>query len=176
MIEIRIHGRGGQGVKKASQILGRAGYLAGFQTQDFAMYGAERSGAPVTSFVRLDKKKISTRGYIFEPDYILVIDDTLNSKETLLGKKSATKIVTNSIQAGKSKNVYNIDATHIAIEETGTNKGANIAILGEFIKLFKLINLKHLKKAIEVELGKHPEALKNNISIAERAYNRIDKS
>ena len=58
MIEIRLHGRGGQGVKKASQILGRAGFLAGYYVQDFALYGAERKGAPLTSFVRLSKKPI----------------------------------------------------------------------------------------------------------------------
>ena len=64
MISIRLHGRGGQGVKKAAQILARAAYLAGYATQDFALYGAERRGAPVTSFVRMDKEKINTRGYV----------------------------------------------------------------------------------------------------------------
>jgi pyruvate ferredoxin oxidoreductase gamma subunit len=67
MISVRIHGRGGQGVKKAAQILARAAYLAGYYTQDFALYGAERRGAPVTSFVRLDKDPIKTRGYVWNP-------------------------------------------------------------------------------------------------------------
>ena len=59
MISMRIVGRGGQGVKKSAQILARAAYLAGYQTQDFAVYGAERRGAPVTSFCRIDKEKIN---------------------------------------------------------------------------------------------------------------------
>ncbi len=77
MIEIRFHGRGGQGAKVASRILGRAGFLSGLQTQDFALFGAERRGAPVVSFTRLSHEPIDQRGYIEQPNLVVVMDDAL---------------------------------------------------------------------------------------------------
>ena len=68
MIEVRFHGRGGQGVKVASRILGRAGFLSDLQVQDFALFGAERRGAPVVSFTRLSDEPIDQRGYIEGPN------------------------------------------------------------------------------------------------------------
>ena len=63
MHEIRVHGRGGQGVKTTARILGRAAFIQGMHIQDFAIYGAERRGAPVASFCRIGKEEILTRGY-----------------------------------------------------------------------------------------------------------------
>jgi pyruvate ferredoxin oxidoreductase gamma subunit len=77
MIAIRFHGRGGQGAKLASRILGRSGFLSGLEVQDFALFGAERRGAPVISFTRLSDKSIHERGYIDEPDLVVVMDDSL---------------------------------------------------------------------------------------------------
>ncbi len=77
MIEVRFHGRGGQGVKIASRILGRSGFLAGLYSQDFALFGAERRGAPVVSFTRLDRQCIDVRGYIERPTLIVLMDDSL---------------------------------------------------------------------------------------------------
>ena len=86
-------------------ILGRAGYLAKFKTQDFAMYGAERKGAPVTSFVRVDKKAINTRGHIFHPDFILILDESLDLACNLTGSKPTTKTIINSKKKYKQKNM-----------------------------------------------------------------------
>jgi pyruvate ferredoxin oxidoreductase gamma subunit len=77
MIEVRFHGRGGQGAKIASRILGRSGFLSGLYAQDFAIFGAERRGAPVVSCTRLDKQPIDTRGYIEAPNLVLVMDHSL---------------------------------------------------------------------------------------------------
>ncbi len=77
MIEVRFHGRGGQGVKIASRILGRSGFLAGLYSQDFALFGAERRGAPVVSFTRLGEQPIDTRGYIDTPTLIVLMDHSL---------------------------------------------------------------------------------------------------
>ncbi len=169
MLEIRIHGRGGQGVKKSAMILARAFYLGGYKTQDFAIYGAERRGAPVISFVRIDKKEINTRGYIFWPDYILVLDPTLDIKDCLKGAKKNTGIFVNS--AVKLGNYNTIDATGIAIEEIGTALGANVVLLGAFVRHFKKINFTALEKAIKIELKKYPpEVLNKNIRAAKRGY------
>src|SRR5512146_1897113 len=77
MIQVRFHGRGGQGAKIASRVLGRSGFLSGLQVQGFALFGAERRGAPVVSFTRLGNEPIDQRGYIDEPNLVVVIDDSL---------------------------------------------------------------------------------------------------
>ena len=77
MIEIRIHGRGGQGAVTAAQLLAIAAFYDGKQAQAFPMFGVERRGAPATSFVRIDDKKINVREQIYEPDYVIVFDPSL---------------------------------------------------------------------------------------------------
>jgi len=77
MFRIRFHGRGGQGLKTASRILGTAFFLEGYEVQDAPRYGAERRGAPIFSFVRADKKPINERGIITNPDLVVVADDSL---------------------------------------------------------------------------------------------------
>jgi 2-oxoacid:acceptor oxidoreductase gamma subunit (pyruvate/2-ketoisovalerate family) len=174
MISIRIHGRGGQGVKKAAQIIARAAYLAGYKTQDFALYGAERRGAPVTSFVRIDKKHIGTRGYVWNPDFIIVLDDSLELACHLTGRKKTTKEVVNTDKKLPIKVPYcHVDATGIAVKALGKNI-PNIATLGAFVKIFKPITFEHLSKAVEIELGlKHPEAVKKNLAAAKTCYEKV---
>ena len=77
MYRIRFHGRGGQGMKTASRILGTALFLEGYEVQDAPRYGAERRGAPIFAFVRADRKAINERGVITQPDLIIVADDSL---------------------------------------------------------------------------------------------------
>jgi pyruvate ferredoxin oxidoreductase gamma subunit len=79
MFRIRFHGRGGQGMKTASRILGTAFFKAGYQVQDAPRYGAERRGAPIFAYVRADQKTINERGIINHPDLVVVADDTLIS-------------------------------------------------------------------------------------------------
>ncbi len=175
MIEIRIHGRGGQGGKKAAQIIARAAYLSGYKTQDFAMYGAERKGAPVTSFVRIDKKGINTRGYIFEPDYIIILDETIDVNKCLKGRKPETQVIINTKKKYKNiTNVHTIDATNIAIEKTG-KAISNIAILGAFIRVFKKISINQLINAIKIEFKDKlsKEIITKNIKAAKECYDNI---
>jgi len=77
MYRIRFHGRGGQGIKMASRVLGTALFRAGFKVQDAPKYGAERRGAPIFSYVRADQHPINERGQIYSPDLVVVADDTL---------------------------------------------------------------------------------------------------
>jgi pyruvate ferredoxin oxidoreductase gamma subunit len=77
MFHIRFHGRGGQGMKTASRILGTAFFKAGYEVQDAPRYGAERRGAPISAYVRADRSAISERGIISHPDLVVVADDTL---------------------------------------------------------------------------------------------------
>ncbi|MBI4080983.1 MAG: 2-oxoacid:acceptor oxidoreductase family protein [Candidatus Lambdaproteobacteria bacterium] len=77
MFRVRFHGRGGQGVKTASRVLGTALFHAGFEVQDAPRYGAERRGAPIFAYVRADRQPIFERGVIVRPDLVVVVDDTL---------------------------------------------------------------------------------------------------
>ena len=77
MFRIRFHGRGGQGMKTASRILGSAFFHAGFEVQDAPRYGAERRGAPIFAFVRASREPIQERGIIRQADLVVVADDTL---------------------------------------------------------------------------------------------------
>lgn len=175
LCEIRIHGRGGEGVRMAAHVLGRAGFLSGMKTQDFAMYGAERRGAPVASFCRLSSEGILTRGYIFSPDYVIVLDRTLDSAECLKGLKEKGKVVVNSDKPLKQfPNAVFLDATKVAMDTIG-RPIPNIAILGAFLKITGLLPLENLKQAVREEMaGSHPEAIEGNIKACEQCYNMLD--
>lgn len=77
MLRVRFHGRGGQGAKVASRVLGTAAFLEGYYAQDFPLYGAERRGAPITAFTRISQEPILERGVISEPDIVIILDETI---------------------------------------------------------------------------------------------------
>jgi pyruvate ferredoxin oxidoreductase gamma subunit len=175
LYEIRIHGRGGEGVRMAAHVLGRAGFLSGMKSQDFAIYGAERRGAPVASFCRLSKELILTRGYIFNPDYVIVLDHTLDSETCIKGLKETGRLVVNSEAPLKQfPGAVFVDATKIAMDAIG-KPIPNIAILGAFLKLTGILPLESLKQAVREEMaGSHPEAIEGNIKACEQCYSMID--
>lgn len=99
MLRIRFHGRGGHGIKTASRILGTAAFLAGKHVQDAPIYGAERRGAAVAAFTRIDSGPIRERGTIVDPDLIIVADETLladSSTGVLCGHETASAVFVNS--------------------------------------------------------------------------------
>jgi pyruvate ferredoxin oxidoreductase gamma subunit len=104
MVRIRFHGRGGQGIKTASRILGTAFFRAGFEVQDAPVYGAERRGAPMFAYVRAAREPIRERGLIAHPDLVVVADETLAgipAANVLLGLHACTR--TSRIRAGRSR-------------------------------------------------------------------------
>ncbi len=176
MYKIRFHGRGGQGIKLAAHILARAAFLSGYQVQSFAVYGAERRGAPVESFVRMDTKEILERGYIFDPDFVVCVDDTLDMEWVVGGLKSGGIVLINT---GKypgyfsriKQKVYTVDATKVALETLGIAIPST-AILGAFVKIFKKIPLENLKEAVKREFreeGKE-EFIEKNLKAVETCY------
>jgi len=180
MYKIRLHGRGGQGIKLAAHILGRAAFLSGYQVQSFAVYGAERRGAPMTSFVRIDKKEILERDYIFDPDFVICVDDTLDVNEIMEGlSKDGFVLINTSKYPGHfspkiKQKIYTIDATKIALDTLGAPI-PNTAILGAFVKIFKKIPIETLKKAVQIELkdeNKEDLVEKNNKAV-EICYNQM---
>nr|NIP18713.1 pyruvate ferredoxin oxidoreductase [Xanthomonadales bacterium]NIX13499.1 pyruvate ferredoxin oxidoreductase [Xanthomonadales bacterium] len=125
MIEIRIHGRGGQGGVTLAKILANAQRLEGKSVQAFGIYAAERSGAPLQAFLRYDDRPIHNPNQIYEPDHIIVLDPTLISPPILSGLKPGGFILLNTPQSpadyeGRERvepfRVATLDATTIAVE------------------------------------------------------------
>ena len=124
MVEIRWHGRGGQGAKTASLLLAEAAFDTGKYIQGFPEYGPERMGAPITAYNRISDEKITIHSNIYEPDYVVVVDETLiASVDVLAGLKEGGAVVINSskdpeeirpLLKGYEGRIYTIDARTIS--------------------------------------------------------------
>jgi pyruvate ferredoxin oxidoreductase gamma subunit len=122
MLRLRFHGRGGQGAKVASRVLGTAAFLEGYYAQDFPLYGAERRGAPIAAFTRISEEPIMERGVIAQPDVVLVMDKTLLDDPRampLLGLKKGGVVFINTPQSPEEARVeYKIQGQIITLDIT----------------------------------------------------------
>ena len=144
LIEIRWHGRGGQGAKTASLLLADAAFNTGKYIQGFPEYGPERMGAPITAYNRISDKPITIHSNIYEPDYVVVVDDTLlESVPVTAGLKKEGAIVINTTKSPeylKEKfnvydgNIYTIDARKVS-EETLGKYFPNTPLLAAIVKV-----------------------------------------
>ena len=158
MIEIRIHGRGGQGAVIASEVLASAFFKEGKFVQAFPAFGVERRGAPVTAFTRVDEKPIRIRHFIYEPDHVVILDPTLiESTQVDAGLKESGWIVINTDRAPKAFGrfsrfrVATVDANRIAIEHrlgSATAPIVNTAILGAFAKITGMVKVDSVVEAM----------------------------
>jgi len=165
MIEIRIHGMGGQGAVTAAQLLAIAAFYDGKYAQAFPMFGVERRGAPAKSFVRISNKPINIREQIYNPDYVLVFDPSLvELVDAKTGCKKEILVNTNK----KIQGCYGQDLTQKAMKIFG-KPIINTLILGTFAGKTKIVSLESLKKAIDQKF-KGDIAVKNKQAI-EEAYN-----
>jgi len=153
MIEIRFHGRGGQGAVTAAEILAKAAFEDGKYSQAFPFFGVERRGAPVMAFTRIDDKPIQIRYQVQNPDYVVVLDDgLLDVVDVFSGIKEDSKVVINTnkkdkIDKTKCKETYDIDATGIALENLGVPI-VNTVMLGSFAKKSGEVTLDSIIKVI----------------------------
>ena len=119
---IRFHGRGGQGAKVASRALGSAAFYEGYYAQDFPLYGAERRGAPIAAFTRISDEPILERGIIFEPDIVIIIDETLLNDPIAMPlsgvKEGGVVFINTTYQTDKAKARYKISANVITLDLT----------------------------------------------------------
>jgi len=177
MKEIRFHGRGGQGALTASLMLAQAAFIDGRYCQSFIFIGAERRGAPVEAYTRLDDKPIRVRCRIYRPDHIIVLDTSLISgTDVTRGLKDGGLIVVNSDMPAEELGfdpkfkVYTIDANSIAIEHgLGTSIApiVNTTVLGAYAALSDEVGIEALFKAI-YELS--PSKPDQNVEAARKAY------
>ena len=180
MFEIRIHGRGGQGVVTAAELLSVAAFDEGKFAQAFPSFGSERMGAPVVSFCRIDDHEIRLREPIEEPDALIIQDVTLlHSVDVFSGLKSDGYILINSTRRFEdlgiseflarfpANHVCAIGATELAVKAVG-RPVPNAALLGGFAAITKRLHLQSVEKAIlEKFPGKTGEA---NVAAARAAY------
>jgi pyruvate ferredoxin oxidoreductase gamma subunit len=182
MFQIRIHGRGGQGVVTAAELIAIAAFNDGKHSQAFPSFGVERTGAPIEAYARIDDKPIRTREHVYNPDVLIIQDASLlGSVDVAHGAGKKTLMIINTSKTKEQiknfkinlpeKNIYLIDATKIALEIIGKNL-ANTVILGAFAKTTGLVSFKSLEKAIKEKFGeKGEEIVKKNIKAIETAYN-----
>ncbi|HEX9908828.1 MAG TPA: 2-oxoacid:acceptor oxidoreductase family protein [Thermoplasmata archaeon] len=179
MIEVRFHGRGGQGVVVASEVLALSAFRTGFEVSSFPFFGVERRGAPVTAYARLDDKPIRVKSGVYEPDYVVVLDSTLlKGVDILDGLKRGGRVLINSGNSGISESLptgyryFLLDATSIALSHgIGTESApiVNTAIMGGFAKMCELVPLQAVLQAIrEVAPTKEEE----NVAAAREAYEK----
>lgn len=186
MIEIRWHGRGGQGAKTASLLLADAAFNTGKYIQGFPEYGPERMGAPMTAYNRISDEPIIIHSNIYEPDFVVVVDSSLiGTVDVLNGLKKGGKILINtsdSIENIKKKLntndyfIYTIDASKISRECLKANF-PNTALLSAVIKLTDLMTKDDLLKEMEVsfkhKFARKPEVIEPNMEAIKRAYDEV---
>ena len=186
MIEIRWHGRGGQGAKTASLLLADAAFNTGKYIQGFPEYGPERMGAPITAYNRISSSPIRIHSNIYEPDYVVVVDDTLlDSVDVTAGLKPEGAIVINTVKEdeeikkslkGYSGKVYKIDARKISMETLG-KYFPNTPMLAAIIKVSKIMDendfLNDMQGSFKHKFAKKPEVIDGNMKALEMALKEV---
>ena len=188
LIEIRWHGRGGQGAKTASLLLADAAFNTGKYIQGFPEYGPERMGAPITAYNRISNTPITIHSNIYEPDYVVVVDDTLlESVNVTAGLKKSGAIVINttkspeylkSVLNGYSGEIYTIDARKVSMETLG-KYFPNTPMLAAIVKVSKIMSdedfMKDMEGSFKHKFAKKPEVIDGNMKAIELALNSVTK-
>jgi 2-oxoisovalerate ferredoxin oxidoreductase gamma subunit len=177
MIEVRFHGRGGQGVVIASEVLADASFREGKRVQSFPAFGVERRGAPVMAFTRVNDKPIRIRCQIYEPDHIVILDPTLlEVMDVTAGLKPRGWILLNSADPPESFGLHDrfrvgtVDANRIAFKFRLGPRNApivNTAILGAFAKLTGIVGLEAISQAVRDAVPVRPD---ENVQAVHEAF------
>jgi len=173
MIEIKFYGRGGQGAVIASQILAKVFFSMGKYPQCFSLFGGERRGAPVASFLRVDDKKILLKCEIARPDEVIFMaPDLVDEKEIdAILKPGGLILINNALTTNEFKGLRKfrlalVDALSIS-EDLGLGTMINTAMLGAYAKASNAVPMEYLEKAIKETV---PARVEENIAAARRAY------
>ncbi|MBS1340684.1 MAG: pyruvate synthase [Clostridia bacterium] len=187
LIEIRWHGRGGQGAKTASLLLADAAFNTGKYIQGFPEYGPERMGAPITAYNRISNSPITIHSNIYEPDYVVVVDDTLlESVEVTDGLKEDGAIIINTtknydylknVLNGYNGKVYTIDAREISMEALG-KYFPNTPMLAAVVKVTGIMTdeefLNDMQGSFKHKFAKKPEVIDGNMKALQLALNQVN--
>jgi len=180
IMEVRWHGRGGQGAWTASELLARAAIHEGKYIQSFPEFGPERMGAPVTAFTRISTEPIKIHCAVYNPDLVAVIDPTLlktvpvteglNEEGTIIvNSKDAPTEIRKMLNSNKGK-VWAVPATEIAIKILGMPIG-NTAMLGAVARITGIVNLESIEKVIKERFRK--DLAEKNFAVIKEAYEEV---
>jgi 2-oxoacid:acceptor oxidoreductase gamma subunit (pyruvate/2-ketoisovalerate family) len=177
MKEIRLHGRGGQGVVMASKMLAIACMIEGKYPVAFPMFGFERRGGPVAAFMRFDDHPVREKTQIYHPDCLILTDPSMkNDPAVFNGLKTNGVLVLNSVTPYRElphpnlKTIGMVDATSIALQEIGVPV-PNTCMAGAFAKVTGWLKLESVFSSLEKYF--HGEGLDKNIRCAQRGYNEV---
>ena len=184
-VEIRWHGRGGQGTVTAAKVLADTCLSGGRYVQAFPEYGPERAGAPLRAYNRISSNKLRMHCPVLEPDIVAVADATLlDSINTAEGAKDNTiflfntskdpKEIKEKLKASQNQKVFSLDATKIAIECFGRAL-PNAPMLGAVCKITGLITLEHLLEDVKKSFGKKfsQKIIDGNLEATKRGYEEV---
>ena len=183
MIEIRWHGRGGQGAVTASQVTAEAAIIEGKYAQAFPEFGAERRGAPVKAYTRIDDSPIYIRSPIVKPDIVVILDPSLLASEPVLdglkeggwviiNSKKPVEVIRESLKREDVK-IARVDADTIALEILKVPI-VNTAMLGVLVKATKIVDLDSIIQAISRRFSERIAKL--NIEVVKKAYEEAEVS
>ena len=186
LIEIRWHGRGGQGAKTASLLLADAAFNTGKYIQGFPEYGPERMGAPITAYNRISDEPITVHSNIYNPDYVVVVDDTLlETVDVTAGLKETGAIVINttkdinylsSVLNGYKGKIYTIDARKVSMETLG-RYFPNTPMLAAIVKVSNVMPedafIQDMEGSFKHKFAKKPEVIEGNMNALKLALKEI---
>ena len=186
MLEIRWHGRGGQGAKTASLLLADAAFNTGKYIQGFPEYGPERMGAPITCYNRISDDPIRIHSNIYEPDYVVVVDDTLlEAVDVTAGLKKEGAIIVNTTKSpdeirpllrGYEGKVCTIDAKTISIDTLG-KYFPNTPMLAAVVKVTGVMTeeafLSDMESSFAHKFAKKPEVIPGNMEALRRSMHEV---
>lgn len=180
IMEVRWHGRGGQGAWTASELLARAAIHEGKYIQSFPEFGPERMGAPVTAFTRISTEPIKIHCAVYNPDIVAVIDPTLlktvpvteglsEEGTIIVNSKDAPTEIRKILNSNKGK-VWAVPATEIAIKILGMPIG-NTAMLGAVARITEIVKLESIEKVVKERFRK--DLAEKNFAVIKEAYEEV---
>ena len=185
-LEIRWHGRGGQGAKTAALLLADVAFETGKFVQGFPEYGPERMGAPITAYNRISDTEIRLHNNIYEPDYVVVVDETLlESVDVTAGLKKEGGILINSAKSaeelreklrGYERRVYTVDARRISVEALG-KYFPNSPMLAAIVKICNVMEeerfFAEMESSYQHKFASKPEVIEGNMKALRMAYQEV---
>lgn len=186
VVEIRWHGRGGQGAKTASLLLADAAFNTGKYVQGFPEYGPERMGAPITAYNRISSEKITVHSNIYDPDFVVVVDESLlSSVDCTKGLSPEGAIIINSSKTpdqlrphlnGYTGKVCTIDAGKISEETIGKNF-PNTPMLAAVVKVSGVVDaeefLKDMEGSFKHKFATKPQVIEGNLKALKRSMEEV---
>jgi len=179
--EIRWHGRGGQGIKTACEFVAAVAIHQGKFSQGFPEYGPERSGAPMKGFTRISPERIREHCAVYNPDVVVVLDDSLfHSENVCEGLRENGSVIVNTTKPPAEfsgfcqGSIWTVDATRISLEEIG-RPIPNMPMIGALARVTGLLDLEAVCDDVRTEFNKKfdSETIDGNLRALRRAYKEV---